>query len=614
MTFVALAREPRTYDLLDLGAGQCQRGRMARDLADSRPLARWLLSLAEWSVAEKCALILSIYLAFSVWGLAAGVFFVLHPERAPYLEPAALAIEVRALAIQSALTVALLVWALAVRRRPAETHRALLYAMAVMCLLSILHGAYAYGTQTRSYPAAAICGSIAVAAVLFERAFVRVLLWTLMGALLLLTFGEITGVVHYAPLLKRMPFTAEHLASSWMLGAGGISLAILCVAAILTYTVVTSWQERGARLVEAARRLAVAEQVAAVINAIDEGVVVLDPSRRVVSANDAFLQRVGDTRAGIAGQSCGTLIAGLGCAGECPTRSCLESGERRTQVFGRPGADGETVWEEVRSSPIVDDAGAVQQVVEVWRDISRRRREEAKMADAHRLASLGMLASGFSHELNTPLATVLMCVESILRAAANDGSEQWRRVQRSAGIAHEQLLRCRLTTQHFLRLASDRGAQSEIVDVDAAVDAAARLAAPTAEAAGVSIRTEPLAGGARVRGNAADLEHILLNLLLNAIQASAAGGTVRLTGDGVGPVCIRVSDDGPGIAIENQARIFEPFCSLRPGGTGLGLFLALNFARRWGADITLESTPGAGATFGDVWPAMEPARAVRQSA
>jgi signal transduction histidine kinase len=66
---------------------------------------------------------------------------------------------------------------------------------------------------------------------------------------------------------------------------------------------------------------------------------------------------------------------------------------------------------------------------------------------------------------------------------------------------------------------------------------------------------------------------------------------------------VHVIDHGRGIAAENQKRIFEPFFSLRQGGTGLGLFLSLNFARHWGGDVTVANTPGGGATFDVVLPA-----------
>ena len=92
--------------------------------------------------------------------------------------------------------------------------------------------------------------------------------------------------------------------------------------------------------------------------------------------------------------------------------------------------------------------------MEVWRDISERRAAEANLAESHRLASLGVLSSGYSHELNTPLATVLTCVEGILRATPPDRKEELdqARIHENASIAREQLLRCRSITQQFLRL------------------------------------------------------------------------------------------------------------------------------------------------------------------
>jgi signal transduction histidine kinase len=100
-----------------------------------------------------------------------------------------------------------------------------------------------------------------------------------------------------------------------------------------------------------------------------------------------------------------------------------------------------------------------------------------------------------------------------------------------------------------------------------------------------------------VRANDAELQHVLINLALNAVQASAPGSEVRLSIVGGDPVHVRVSDEGAGIAPEDQQRIFEPFVSLRSGGTGLGLFLSLNFVRQWGGDITVRSAVGAGTTF-----------------
>ena len=160
------------------------------------------------------------------------------------------------------------------------------------------------------------------------------------------------------------------------------------------------------------------ERLETVINSIDDGIVVLDPRRNVVAANDAFLQRSGRVRDEMLGCSCTELPAGVcTAADECPTVSCLASGQRQVRICERRAPDGTVAWEEVHASPIRGPQGELLQVVEVWRDITDRRAAEAHLAEAHRLASLGQLASGFSHELNTPLGTVLACLEGIRREA-----------------------------------------------------------------------------------------------------------------------------------------------------------------------------------------------------
>ena len=347
------------------------------------------------------------------------------------------------------------------------------------------------------------------------------------------------------------------------------------------------------------------EQLETVINSIDDGIVVLDADRRVVAANDAFLRRRGKSREEVLGASCRDPATGMCGTGVCPTQACLQAGEGQVRICERQTGDDETVWEEVHASPIRRPSGAIAQVVEVWRDISERRVAEARLAESHRLASLGMLASGFSHELNTPLATVLACVEGIQRSAqARDGGEvtEWRRVEESATVAREQLLRCRGITQHFLRLSRGQGSPGDLVDLGPTLAAVAQLIEPTARAHSVAVQMEPVDGRLRVRVNEAELQQVLLNLSLNAVQACEKGGRVVLGASGDDPVRIRVVDDGCGMPPEVQKRIFEPFFSARRGGTGLGLFLSLDFVRHWGGDIEVRSAPGAGSTFEVVLP------------
>jgi signal transduction histidine kinase len=217
-----------------------------------------------------------------------------------------------------------------------------------------------------------------------------------------------------------------------------------------------------------------------------------------------------------------------------------------------------------------------------------------------------MLASGFSHEMNTPLATVLTCVEGIAREVRREGAPvDLSRVVEHASIAREQLLRCRGITQHFLRMSRGQPSQGQVVDVGAALAAVVSLVEPTARDHGVTMDVGPIGPGPLlVRADESDLQQALINLLLNAVQASTRGGTVTLRVSGRDAVTILIADEGCGIAPDQQARIFEPFFSLRGGGTGLGLFVSLNSVRKWGGDILVRSAPGEGATFEVVLPVL----------
>jgi len=348
------------------------------------------------------------------------------------------------------------------------------------------------------------------------------------------------------------------------------------------------------------------EQLETVINSIDDGIVVLDAERKIMAANDAFLQRAGNSREQILGCCCHELRPVPCTLSDCPTLACLRSGERQVRIHERKTGNDTVAWEEIHASPILDASGQLAQVVEVWRDISERRAAEAKLAESHRLASVGVLASGFSHEMNTPLATTLMCVEGILRETptGQGGQMDQARIRENATIARDQILRCRGITQHFLRLSRGQRHAGDIVDLGAAIAAAQRLVDPTARANSVEVAVQPLAATLHVRADEAELQNLLVNLLLNAIQASKPGGKVVVATEGGDSVHVRVTDQGCGIAPEYRQKIFEPFFSLRQGGTGLGLFLSLNAVRSWGGNILVESTPGKGSIFEVVIPAI----------
>lgn len=339
------------------------------------------------------------------------------------------------------------------------------------------------------------------------------------------------------------------------------------------------------------------EHLENVLNALDDGIIVLDRHMSIVAVNDALLARVGRKREDVLGASCHDVM-GETCGQQtpCAIRSCLGEEGHHSLVIPCTGPDGQIRHEEVQASVIRDKQGAVQFVVESWRDITRRRTTEAQLSESHRLASLGMLASGFSHEMNTPLATILTCVEGIARSAA-DQEPDVEYITSGARIAQEQLLRCRAITQQFLRMARGESTGEDVLDLGLLVESTVRLVEPTARETGVVVLARRMEKQVFVRAPEAELQQVLLNLVLNGVQACSRGGCVEVSVDGAPPVTVIIRDDGRGMAPDEMGRILEPFYSRRPGGTGLGLFISQQIVRKWGGTIEVASEVGKGSTF-----------------
>jgi len=361
------------------------------------------------------------------------------------------------------------------------------------------------------------------------------------------------------------------------------------------------------------------EHLRRVMDSVDDGMVVLDRDMAIVATNEAFQRRFPGEDAELVGRHCFEAVRGAGMCGddaECPGHACFHSGKVHTAIRTRVDLTGTPRHEEVRISPLFAEDGSVERVVEVWRDITDRRSAEARLAEYQRLASVGMLASGISHEVNTPLASIGTCLEAIDRiAAAKTGSdEDCAAVRNYAQIAAEQVRRCGAITQQFLKLARGRSPDAEIIDLPVAAALVARLVSPTAKVAGVTVDVAQEPSVPQVLASSASVHQVLLNLIMNAVEASKAGHRVQVTfevtrsgapeGDSIE---VRVQDEGAGIAAEDLPRVFEPFFSRRARGTGLGLFVSLNLARGWGGDVrVVASQPGQGTTFAAVFPHKRP--------
>jgi PAS domain S-box-containing protein len=350
-------------------------------------------------------------------------------------------------------------------------------------------------------------------------------------------------------------------------------------------------------------------QLENVMSSVDDGLLVIDRTFTVVALNKALAERIGAPRESLLFRRCFEIWSphcqhdAAGPDGGCPARACFEGGRLHRCVRTRYAVGGALREEEVFASPIRDGDGPVEQVVEVWRDITERKSREARMAEFQRLVSLGMLASGFSHEVNTPLGTMLVQLDEVRRAADDGAAATLAGVRAQLETIRGEILRCRDITRQFLQLSRGQSVRRELIELPALVRATLPLVAHVANQAGVTVRVADADGdGAVVLANAGAVQQVLLNILLNAVQASRPGGEVRIRCRGGPGAVLRVEDDGVGMTPEVCEQVFEPFFSCRPSGTGLGLFVSLNLARQWGGDIHAASEPGRGAAFEVAFP------------
>jgi len=227
-----------------------------------------------------------------------------------------------------------------------------------------------------------------------------------------------------------------------------------------------------------------------------------------------------------------------------------------------------------------------------------------RMAHADQLASLGQLAAGLAHEIKNPLAGIQGAIE-LLHDETTDASTRglYGEMLGELKRVHEILRRLlesgrpaplRLATTDFAKLFADLG----------------ELLTPSLRRQRVELRFETGEALPAVRIDAAKLRQVLINLVQNAAEAMGEGGghiVVRASGFAAEhAVVLAVEDDGPGIALADQARLFEPFFSTKFSGTGLGLAISKTLVEQHGGRIEVDSEPGRGTRFLIVLPESPP--------
>ena len=229
--------------------------------------------------------------------------------------------------------------------------------------------------------------------------------------------------------------------------------------------------------------------------------------------------------------------------------------------------------------------------------VSLLRATRRQLLAAEKIAALGEVTSGVAHEINNPIAIIQGNLE-VMRAELGDAASS---VDTAVDLVLEQVRRIHTIVDNLLRY-SRSGEQMQCpsaVDLKRIVADTIALVEHEASARAVRVVVEQLPLNP-VSIDAQELQQVLVNLLLNAIQASPRGASVTLLSrdwESRG-VVLEVLDDGPGIAQQHLSRVFDPFFTTKGArGTGLGLSVSYGIVQSYGGELTVGSTPGHGARF-----------------
>jgi PAS domain S-box-containing protein len=330
-----------------------------------------------------------------------------------------------------------------------------------------------------------------------------------------------------------------------------------------------------------------------VIEAIEDGLIVLDPQGVVVDVNEvacAILEVERSDVLGVRFDDLATTHPHYLRLREAVRELAAQPNRERDRVeitlFLR-GRDHQYV---LRPTRFVGRDGSPAGLILTLQDVTYLRDQEARREN---------LVATLSHELRTPLTSLRMALE-LLRQRRDGPDEEQRGL---IDTAYEDVLRLQEVAQQFLDLARARAmtiaVERRVIDLAALVARVESLLGIQAREKGVTLEIGPLAD-ARVAGDETKLTWALSNLVANAVRYTPPGGRVRIDAEPThDAVRISVSDTGPGIPPERQERIFERFTQYagEMGAAGLGLAIVRDIVQAHGGRVLLESAPGRGTRF-----------------
>jgi PAS domain S-box-containing protein len=348
-----------------------------------------------------------------------------------------------------------------------------------------------------------------------------------------------------------------------------------------------------------------------VIESLREGIAVLDLDRRVVAWNQALAGHSGIPLDEIRGQRFFDAFPNFRREGLEPFLDRLYAGQAdhfTLERFEHVSRVTGPMTVDLQGSVIRGPTGQIEGVVLMLANITGRVALERSIQESEKLAAIGTLAAGLAHEINNPIGIMLSRIELMLSDAEEPALTA--SLRQDLEVLQRNATRVSRIAQGLLSFARRAPGVKVPIDLNLVVEDTLVLFEGQATKAGITVTRHLASEPPRVRGDANELQQVLLNLLKNAREALPDGGEIRVeTGpapDRPGWVRLVVADTGPGIPQDLLSKIFVPFFTTKDEGTGLGLPVSYRIVQDHGGALDVTTPPEGGTTFTVLLPALGP--------
>jgi PAS domain S-box-containing protein len=337
-----------------------------------------------------------------------------------------------------------------------------------------------------------------------------------------------------------------------------------------------------------------------IIESISAGVIACDLDFVVEAWNSGMERLYGIERSQAVGKRLNEILAPELLA-ELPGDASAASSLYKIRM---ETADGRQLIVDIGVTPFRGKEQEVLGRLLIFNDLTERVNLEEQLSQAEKLSSIGLLAAGVAHEVNTPLAVISSQAQMLIRQLPLDESHKptLERIVKASFRASE-------IVNSLLKFSRVSGSEYADLDMNKVIRETLSLVDPMLRTSRISLNLQLTSALPLVYGNHGKLQQVFMNLVVNARDAMPHGGELTVASESENStVHVEVTDNGVGIAPEHLSKIFDPFFTTKTSrGTGLGLAVTYGLMREHSGKIRVESTPGRGTTFHLDFPAARKA-------